>query len=251
MSERVYRTEALVLRRSDLGEADRLLVLATPGGKRRVTAKGARKTTSRLAGHIELFAHATLLLAVGRTFDIVTQSQVIHSFTTLRSDLGRLTCAYYVAELYDRWTQEEEEENRPLFDLLVQTLIALDTTARPSLVLRSFELRLLHMLGYRPHLQRCAVCQEPLTESADRFSPALGGVLCRRDAPADRTALPMSLGAFKLLRFLQAQPLPAIELLAISPETRAEVAGLLRAYMARLLERDLKSAAFLEMVPTE
>ena len=52
MRERVYRTDALIIRRSDFGEADRLLVLATPGGKRRVVAKGVRKTTSKLGGHI-------------------------------------------------------------------------------------------------------------------------------------------------------------------------------------------------------
>ncbi|HEX9371797.1 MAG TPA: recombination protein O N-terminal domain-containing protein, partial [Roseiflexaceae bacterium] len=58
MRDRVYRTEAVIIRRSDFGEADRLLTLITPLGKRRVVAKGARKTTSRLAGHIELFTHA-------------------------------------------------------------------------------------------------------------------------------------------------------------------------------------------------
>jgi DNA repair protein RecO (recombination protein O) len=247
MRERVYRTEALVIRRSDFGEADRLLVLATPGGKRRVVAKGVRKTTSKLAGHIELFTHAALLLAVGRNLDILTQSQVLHGFPALRADLSRLGCAYYAAELYDKWAQEEEE-NRPLFDLLVETLGALDASAQPDLALRSYELRLLHLLGYRPHLQRCAVCQELLSEQDDRFSPALGCMICQRDAHADRSAQPVSLGAFKLLRFLQSQPLAAVERLTISPEARVEVEQLLRSYMGRLLERELKSAAFLEMV---
>ena len=79
MRDRIYRTEAVIIRRADFGEADRLLTLITPLGKRRVVAKGARKTTSRLAGHIELFTHATLLLAVGRSLDIVTQSVILHS----------------------------------------------------------------------------------------------------------------------------------------------------------------------------
>ena len=247
MRERVYRTDALIIRRSDFGEADRLLVLATPGGKRRVVAKGVRKTTSKLAGHIELFAHASLLLAVGRNLDIITQSQVLYGFPTLRADLVRLGCAYYAAELYDKWAQEEEE-NRPLFDLLADTFAALDASAQPELVLRAYELRLLHLLGYRPHLQRCAVCQQFLSEQDDRWSPALGGMICQRDAHADRSALPVSLGAFKLLRYLQGQPLAVVDQLTISPDTRAEAERLLRAYMSRLLERDLKSAAFLASV---
>src|SRR5689334_11502589 len=137
MRERVYRTEAVIIRRTDFGEADRLLTLITPLGKRRVVAKGARKTISRLAGHIELFTHATLLLAVGRSLDIVTQSVILHSYDTLRSDLRRIGAAYYAAELVDRLL-EEEDENRPAFDLLVSTLGALDITRNIDMVLRYY-----------------------------------------------------------------------------------------------------------------
>src|SRR5919201_4612171 len=175
MRDRVYRTEAVIIRRSDFGEADRLLTLVTPQGKRRVVAKGARKTTSRLAGHIELFTHTSLLLAVGRNLDIVTQSAILHGFDALRGDLRRIGAAYYAAELIDRLT-EEEDENRPAFELLVATLGALDRTRSPDLVLRFYELHLLGYLGYRPQLYHCAVCQEGLTEESNRFSPAAGGV---------------------------------------------------------------------------
>ncbi len=247
MRDRVYRTEAVIIRRSDFGEADRLLTLITPLGKRRVVAKGARKTTSRLAGHIELFTHASLLLAVGRNLDIITQSMILHGFDQLRGDLRRIGAAYYAAELIDRLT-EEDDENRPAFELLVTTLAALDISRNPALALRFYELHLLGYLGYRPQLYHCAVCQEALTEEANRFSPAGGGALCPRCAPTDRAAIPMSLPAFKLLRFLQAQPLDAIERLNISPAVRAEAEQLLRVYIRRILERDLKSVAFLEEV---
>jgi DNA repair protein RecO (recombination protein O) len=247
MRERVYRTEAVILRRSDFAEADRLLLLATPAGKRRVVAKGVRKTTSRIAGHIELFTHATLLLAVGRNLDIITQSQVIDSYPRMRSDIARLSRAYYVAELYDKFT-EDEDENRPLFQLLADSFAALDQSANPDLVLRSYELRLLQIVGYRPHLHQCAVCGELLTEEADQFSPQLGGVLCPRDRNADQRALAMSGPAFRLLRYLQSQPLSAIESLHLSATVRGEAEGLLRAYLRHLLERDLKTVAFLQDV---
>jgi DNA repair protein RecO (recombination protein O) len=245
MRERVYRTEGLILRRSDFGEADRLLLLATPGGKRRVVARGVRKTTSKLAGHLELFTHATLLLAVGRNLDIITQSQTISGHTTLRTSLPLLSCAYYAAEIYDRFT-EEGDESLPLFELLVAILGALDQSERPDLVLRAYELRLLHLVGYRPQLHACAVCGTRLTESDDRFSPGLGGVLCANDRLADPLALPMGGSAFRLLRYLQTQPLAVVETLRLSPEVRAEVGQLLRVYLRQLLERDLKSVAFLD-----
>ena len=72
--ERLYRTEAIILRRADLGEADRLLTIFTPGrGKLRVVAKGARKPTSRKSGHVELFTRSNLLIARARELDIVSQ----------------------------------------------------------------------------------------------------------------------------------------------------------------------------------
>jgi DNA repair protein RecO (recombination protein O) len=247
MRDRVYRAEAVIIRRSDFGEADRMLTLITPQGKRRVVAKGARKTTSRLAGHIELFTHTALLLAVGRNLDIITQSSILHSYDNLRGDLRRISAAYYTAELIDRLL-EEEDENRPAFELMVATLHQIDITISLDLVLRFYELHILGYMGYRPQLYHCANCQEVLTEEAGRFSAVAGGVLCPRCAPAQRTGMSMSLNAFKLLRFLQAQPLEAVERLNISEAVRDEAAKLLRTYIRGILERDLKSIAFLEEV---
>jgi DNA repair protein RecO (recombination protein O) len=245
MRERIYRTYALILRRNNLGEADRILTVATPRGKRHVIAKGVRKTTSRIAGHIELFTHVQLLLAVGRNLDVVTQSHVLDRFSTLHSDLSRLGCAYYAADLYHAFTQEGEE-HPTLFHLLVTTFAALNTTRNPDLVLRAFELRLLHTAGYRPHLHQCAVCQEPLTEQAERLSPSLGGVICPHDAHADRAALPMQAQTFRLLRYLAREPYDVIERMTISSDIRTEAERLLHAFIRHLLERELKSGAFLE-----
>lgn len=245
MRERIAKTDALILRRRDFGEADRLLLLATPAGKRSVIAKGARKTMSRLAGHIELFTHARMLLAAGRNLDIVTQSQVVQHFPALRTDLHRLGAGYYIAELYDKFTQEEAA-NPALFQLLVETLHRLNATGNPDVLVRAYELRLLANAGYRPRLHRCAVCQIQLTEEAEHFSPRLGGMLCPADAPADPAALRLQLPTFKLLRYLQTRPLADLERLNVSAAVRAEARDVLRANLVFLLERELKSAAFLD-----
>lgn len=246
MRERIYRTEALILRRSGFGEADRLLTIATPAGKRRVIAKGVRKTTSRIAGHIELFTHTRMLLATGRNLDVVTQSQVLESFPALRADIAHLSCAYYAAELYDKLTPEAEEDNDQRFEELLHAFTALNITRNPDLVLRAYELRLLQCAGYRPHLHHCAVCHKVLTEQTASFSPNAGGALCPDHAHVDPNALSMQLNAFKLLRYVQSQPLGAIERLTISAEVRDEVEQLLRAYLRSILERDLRSVTFLE-----
>jgi DNA repair protein RecO (recombination protein O) len=248
MRDRLYRTEAVIVRRMDYGEADRILTLYTPHyGKLRVIAKGVRKMTSRLAGHLELFMRAHLMLATGRTFDVVTSAQIVEPYRQVREDLPRVSYAYYVAELLDKLTVDDEE-NRPAYDLLVATLHALDTTAVPDLVVRSYELHLLGFMGYRPHLFECVGCGEPLTEDANRWSAMGGGMLCPRCAPADPHALPISLAAFKALRFLQREPITSVEQLRLSDALRHELETLLRATLRPVLERDLKSVAFLNAV---
>jgi DNA repair protein RecO (recombination protein O) len=104
--ERLYRTEAIVIKRSDFFEADRLLTLYTPKlGKIRAIAKGVRKPTSRKSGHVELFTHSQLLIAKGRNLDIVTQAETVHAFRSLREDLLRTTYAFYGAELLDLFVE--------------------------------------------------------------------------------------------------------------------------------------------------
>ena len=89
--ERTYRTEAIVLRRKDIGEADRILTLFTPQlGKVRVVAKGIRKPRSRKAGHLELFTRAKLLLATGRDLDIITQAEGLDAYPRDRRESARI-----------------------------------------------------------------------------------------------------------------------------------------------------------------
>jgi len=119
--QRSLRVEAVVLRHSDWGEADRLLGLFTRElGKVRAVAKGARKPRSRKAGHLEPFTQVSLLLARGRDTLIVTQAEAIDAHLALREDLVRVGYAAYVVELLDRFTYEEGE-HVALYRLLAET----------------------------------------------------------------------------------------------------------------------------------
>ena len=101
-TKRLYRTEGIVMRRRNQGEADRILTLCTPLGKIDVSAKGARKIRSRKAGHVELFAHSSFVISrVKNSWDIVSQAEMIEPHVVLRSDLLRGTYARYAVELLD------------------------------------------------------------------------------------------------------------------------------------------------------
>jgi DNA repair protein RecO (recombination protein O) len=156
--EHLYKSEAVVIRRSDLGEADKILTIFTPHfGKLRVVAKGVRKVSSRLAGHVELFTRSQMLLAKARNLDIVTQSETLDSYRPLHDDLDRVANAFYAAELLDALTPDELE-SYPIYKLMVDSFSLLCTDPDPARVLRWLELQLLGYLGYTPELTKCVEC---------------------------------------------------------------------------------------------
>jgi DNA repair protein RecO (recombination protein O) len=254
--ERTYRTEAIVLRRKDIGEADRILTLFTPElGKVRAVAKGIRKPRSRKAGHLELFTCAKLLLAVGRDLDIITQAEGLDPYRPLRDDLLRGAYGAYMVELLDRFTPDEEE-NAELYSLLRQGLGWAATAGAPSgvaLAARYYELHLLGLAGYQPQLRRCVLCGRELAAEDQFFSATAGGVVCpscaaaaTQQGPSGR--LPLSLAALKLLRYMQSSPYAKVAALSVSSRTQTEVEYLLARYITETLERQLKSVEFLKLI---
>lgn len=245
MRDRVYRVEAIILKRTDVGEADRLLTIYTPDrGKLKAVAKGARKPSSRKTGHVELFNHASLLLAVGRDIDIITQADTLEPFLLVRSDLDRLSYAYYFAELVDRFT-EEGEENLSLFDLMIKAFHWLEQTTDLAMTARYFELHLLDSLGYRPQLYHCVNCGEELVPEENFFTPEGGGMLNPKCRESHRDVGTVSLNSLKVLRFLSTREYDEVEKLKLTPQIESEVEFLLHHYLTHWLERNLKSIEFL------
>lgn len=255
--DRLYRVEAIILKRTDFGEADRILTLITPDlGKLRAVAKGARKPSSRKSGHIELFTHSMLLLAKGRHLDVVTQADTLDSFMPLRENLERLGYAYYLAELVDKFL-EEGTENRALYDLLLHALAWLGSPdADPALLARYFELHLLQTVGYRPQLFHCVLCGTAIEPVENFFSAEAGGVVdqacaqAQRARPAEqlRDLQPISVNVLKVLRYLQTREYETVRTLRLTPDVQIGVELLLHHYIAHHLERNLKSVEFLHQL---
>jgi DNA repair protein RecO (recombination protein O) len=245
MRQRLYRTPAVVLKRMDLGEADRIVTLYTRDhGKLRAVAKGVRKSTSRSAGHLELFTLADLLLAVGRELDVVSQAETIRAFRKVRENVVLTTHAYYLAELADVLT-EDRMDNRAVFDALVEGFSALGGHTDAALVVIAFQLRLLHALGYRPELRECVTCRAIIQPGPNRFTAAGGGVVCPACSPREPSATLVSVPALKLLRHLQHTPAPS---LVVPGAVAREAESILREYTEQLVERRLRSPALIARV---
>jgi len=243
---RNYQTEAIIIKKIKLGEADRILTLYTPHlGKFGAVAKGVRRPRSKLAGHLELLTHSLVSLARGRNLDTITGSQTINSFLPLKSDLQLTSYALYAAELIDQFTVENIE-NYPLFQVLVDTMHHLCQGGDNELVLRYFELHLLNEVGYRPQLQQCVSCHLPLKPVINSFCSSEGGMLCPVCSQSQPLTHPLSVNALKVLRLLQGSDYNVTSKLRVNPALSGELEGVMRGYLKYLLEREVKSTVWLD-----
>jgi DNA repair protein RecO (recombination protein O) len=245
---RVYSTPAIVLRQRKLGDADKILTLYTARfGKVDAVAKGVRKARSRLAGHVEPLTQATFLLAQGKSLDIVTQVETVESFQAIRDDLDRLSRALYACELLDKFT-EPREEHFDLYRLLLDTLRRIATRPDVDLPVRFYEMALLDTLGYRPEVEECVVCRGRLAAVTNFWSAALGGVVCPACRSDEMAVRPLPPNAVKLLRLLLHGRFSDVARVAIGPELAAELERAMLEYVRWVLERDVRSAAFIDTV---
>lgn len=230
-----------MLSRIDFGEADRLVTLFSKQyGKLRVVAKGARRPLSRLGPHLEYFCRSELMLAKGRDLDIVTGAETVNAYLALRANLDAYGHASHMVELIARLT-EERQENAVVFDLLGGSLQLLVEGVDPYHVTRHFELALLNQLGFRPELQQCVECREPLSQAPHPFMAELGGFLCERCQPRGVAMKHVSVDAQKYLRAVERRGLGAIVNLDLDPRLRGEIERLLSDYLRHISERDFSS----------
>ena len=246
---RSFRASAVVLRHADWGEADRLLTLYTrEQGFVRALAKGARKITSRKAGHLEPFTHVTIQLAKGRDLLIVTQVETINAFLPLRDDLEKTGYASYIMELLLRFSYEEEGANPSVFKLLVETLGRVEAEEDAWLPVRYYEMRLLDAVGFRPHLFECANCGREILPEDQFFSFMAGGVICPRCGEGLPNLAGISLETLRYLRHFQRSSYKDASRARPSPEVRKEAETLMQGYFTYLLERELNSPGFINRI---
>lgn len=246
---RSFRAAAVVLRHADWGEADRILTLYTrEQGMVRAIAKGARKVTSRKAGHLQPFTHITLQLAKGRDLLIVTQVETVNAFLPLHDDLTKTAHAAYIVELLLRFSYEDEGANPSIFRILVETLDRLEKESDAWLAVRYYEMRLLDAVGFRPQLFECANCRREILAEDQFFSFASGGVICPRCGEGIQNLPRISLEALKYFRHFQRSTYREASRARPSLDVQKEAEVLMQGYFTHLLERGLNTPGFLKKI---
>jgi DNA repair protein RecO (recombination protein O) len=194
------RTRAIVLRRTNYGEADRILQLLTPSGKRSVMAKGVRREKSRLAGGIELFAISDVVIGEGRgELGILTSARLVQFYRHIMEDYDRMQFAYTAIKLVTRASEMVDEPE--WYDVLAEVLMALDAPSIQLAMIQTwFYVRHAALLGHELSLWHDTAGQKLSADASYRYDEAEQGL---------RSVNGGELGAehIKLLRLIATRPL--------------------------------------------
>jgi len=244
-----YQADAIVLRRLDYGEADRILTLLTrEHGKLAAIAKGARRSKTRVGSSLDLFGRSRMMLARGRNLDVVAQVERRGDVRNIAGDLRRTAYASLISEIADK-VLEDRHPVDDVFELVAQTLDRLNDPKRSARADAAwFLMRILDLLGYAPQLLDCAGCGQSLPEADAWFSPLLGGVLCRRCGAHDQAGSPVSVSTLKVLRVMAADQGELYDRLRLPDPVLEQVEQALDAQLEYHLDRRLKSLDFIRSI---
>lgn len=249
-----YKSDGIVIRQVNVGEADQILTLYTRDyGKIDVIAKGVRKMNSRKLGNLELLAYSDLLLANGQSLDLVLEASVVLSYGDIRNDLTKTAYAYMVAEAFNRLVPLGLAQQR-LFKLLKSYLTLLDQTEKPYQwfhLTQAVLYQLLQALGFLPELLKCVHCDRWLDESTTLFAPNMGGFLCAmcgQNLLVD-SGVSCSLTTVKTLRFYARFSLDEVARLGqVKKSVKDELQQAVQLSLEVVAERQFRTPVFIAFV---
>jgi DNA repair protein RecO (recombination protein O) len=244
----IHSAEATILRHLDYGESDRIVTFFTAEhGRQKGFARGARNSRKRFGPALEPFAAVRLFWSEPKRGELLSlrEADLLDLRAGLREDLRAIALAAYGCELVEELFGEGHAYPQ-VFALLRAFLdhLAAGGSGAESRLL--FELRILKMSGYVPHLLHCSLCMETLTGSAAFFAASHGGSLCQSCAPA--TALPIAVPTLGSLARSLLTPPTLFAGFRLSPQTLAEGRAVLNEALREHLQRPLRTLPFLEQV---
>lgn len=245
----IGQTLAVVLTVMDHGDSDKIITFYSRElGKICGIAKGAKRSKKRFVNKLEPFSLLDISYAESRDSSLmrIDQAELVNAFPSLRQHYDRYTAASLLCEQLLHWSRENDTD-RPLFLLLQWALTCIDQGQSPSATVILFGIKMLDLLGYKPHLNGCLQCGM-LTPARTpyHFSTSRSGILCTScNREAEHGQVPLSLQTVKLLATAQQMTNQKLDRLQFSPRALHESLTLLRRYDRHLLQRETHSWKFL------
>ena len=241
---RTLKTQAIILRSFEDGEADRTVIILTPEvGKLKARVRGARKINSRLGGHTDLLNLTNLNVGLGNHSNVITAADSLNSFVNLKSNLERLAIAIYLAELVNALIPEGVP-HRSIFFLLLNALEELNKNKDPLIISRYLELKALEETGYKQELYRCVLCNTNIQPNQHSYVPSFGGVVCSECTVNPSELCTLSLNSLKVLRHFDRNRLSDALSIHLDNHIEYEIEKILEQSITWILEKQSKARKF-------
>ncbi len=201
-----YQSSGFILREKDFREADRIFTIYTKEfGKLKFLAKGARKIKSKLRGGLKLFAFSEIKFIQGKGYRTLTDSTVKDEFIKISGSLIKLKTAYKIAEVLDCLTREEDPDKK-IWELLKKTLEKLNNCQPKAdicrLIYYYYFWNLINLIGVKPSIHNCILCQQKLHLPPFYFSSRHGGILCKKCFEKAQEGIDVELETIKILKII-------------------------------------------------
>ena len=248
----VFKTKAIVIRSTPYGESDRIVTFFSEDfGKIKGIAKGARRSRKRFQNALSLFSFVRLLFfdKEGMGLVRVEGCDILNSFPKIRDHLRKIFYGEYFLELVNEMSGEREA-NREAFNLLTSSLSDLEVREPQEERLRTFEIRMLSLFGYRPNLRRCDLCKKDVEDFQGApsvfFSLEKGALVCKNCSGTWKDLLPLSVGTARLIERISQADLEKMQRLKFTSQALLESRVLLPRFIAYQLGKELRSLKAIE-----
>lgn len=233
------KTKGIVLAEHNMGDYDKMITLLTPGlGKISCAAKGARRPKSSLLAGTQYLCFGEYVLYKGANTYNINSCSTIEVFYNVRIDLDKLN---YVAEI-TRLIQDTTTENQNSYNilqLLLNTVYVISETDKNlDLVMSIFKLRLISILGFKPHIEKCVNCGEK--EKIKYFSLRDNGLKCETCGKQDKSAVEISEGTLNAIKYAILAPAKKLYSFKVSEESIRELRIISKLYLNDKLDKEYK-----------
>ncbi len=239
----IIKTSAIVLRYANYRDYDRILTLFSGEyGKMTAAAHACRRPKSPLLPCSQLFCFGEYILKQKGERLSVMQCDVTDSFFDLGTNIEKFADASFILNICEELSTQGEG-SPALFPLLVRALSALCYSPKdPVAVMAHFLLNALDATGYRPSLDRCAVCGREGRQAF--FSTQYGGSVCEKCRGTD--AVRLNANVLDTMETMLSAEIG--ELKDIDPAGLHPIIALIHPYLEYRLERRFKSGEFMRLI---
>ncbi|MBZ9572596.1 DNA repair protein RecO [Patescibacteria group bacterium] len=247
-----YRTQGIFLKKEGRGEADQLFTIWTEDfGKLEILGRAIRKIKSKLRSGAELFYFSEIEFIQGKTYKTLTDAILIDKFRNLRESPQKLNYTYQIAEVLDSLTGKEEKDDE-IWNLLSETFRRLDNWEFPEgkplasygagkIIYYYFLWNLFSILGFKPEIHSCPICQKLLLPETFWFVPKEGGIVCwkcfkKLSEEEKKLAEEISVDTVKILRLFLSEDWKILPRIKITEEVKRNLKEISELYLNFLRE---------------